>query len=145
MAYISPIHAPYCIFRALGGAAERAHQHTPSCRRRLPRTHSCGHPDVSARFMRTVLSFRTIHADCPIVQTRTCGLSEFENVSRGITRADCPIIPHDSCGLSYRSEAFMRTARSFPNAHKGCPHVRTYGRARTTRPHGNTCVRDAAP
>ena len=36
---------------------------------------SCGLSDLSESFMRTVLSFRLIHADCPIVSEWTIGLS----------------------------------------------------------------------
>ena len=77
---------------------------------------SCGLSDLSESFMRTVLSFRLIHADCPIVSEWTIGLSARSRNAQCLTR-------DDSRGLSERSELIMWTVLSFRLIHADCPII----------------------
>ena len=77
---------------------------------------SCGLSDLSESFMRTVLSFRLSHADCPIVSEWTIGLSARSGHAQCLTRCD-------SRGLPERSDLFMRAVLSFRLVHAGCPII----------------------
>ena len=85
---------------------------------------SCGLSDLSEAFMRTVLTFRKIHVECPIVSEWTIRLSARSGTTQCLARSD-------SRGLSERSELFMRTVLSFRLIHADCPIMRVLERATT--------------